>query len=135
LFLAGGLAGVVYLMVYHRLRRKQACRLLGRVASLEALEKFGRWMPNIGFPLFTYGILTGICGVWHRTQDVKQTAWYLDPAFIFSMIAWMVYGYLCYGSLFKPQVRGRRAAVLSTYGLGLVVVAFLFREFLSPIHQ
>jgi ABC-type uncharacterized transport system permease subunit len=134
LFIAGGMAGVAYLLVNHMLRGKRPTTLVGNVASLEALERFGRWTPILGFPLFTYGILTGICGVWHR-KPLRAGPWYLDKVFVFSLVAWLVYGYLCYGSMYLPQIRGRRAAVLSTYGMGLIVVAFLFRWFLSPLHQ
>ena len=107
--------------------------LVGNVASLESLERFGRWTPVIGFPFFTYGILTGLCGVWHR-PDLKVGAWFLDPVLVSSLLVWAVFGYLCYGSLYKPQIRGKRAAVLSTYGLGLIVVAYLFRVFFSLLH-
>ncbi len=134
LFIAGGLAGVAYLLVNWMLRHKRPSTLVGNVASLEALERFGRWTPILGFPLFSYGILTGICGVWHRPA-LRGGAWYLDWVFLSSIVAWLVYGYLCYGSLYLPQIRGRKAAVLSTYGMGLIVVAFLFRWFLSSLHQ
>lgn len=133
-FVAGGIAGVGYLLVTRMLRRKRAVGLVGRVASLESLERFGRWMPVIGFPLFTYGILSGLCGVAHR-PDLSRQPWYFDPTFLFSMLAWMVYAYLSIGSLIRSGIRGRRAAVLSTYGLGLIVVAFLVRELVSPLHK
>ncbi|MGQ9650917.1 MAG: cytochrome c biogenesis protein CcsA [Phycisphaerae bacterium] len=133
LFIAGGVAGVAYLLVNWMLRRKRPTTLVGNVASLESLERFGRWMPIIGFPFFTYGILTGLCGVSHR-PDLQANDWYLDPVFVSSLLAWAVFGYLCYGSLYKPQIRGKRAAVLSTYGLGLIVVAYLFRVFFSLMH-
>lgn len=132
-FIAGGLAGIAYLLVLRMLRRKRGTGLVGAVAPLESLERFGRWMPIIGFPLFTFGILTGLCGVAHR-PDLSRSAWYLDPTFLLSMIAWSVYAYLCAASLYRPQIRGRRAAVISTYGLGLVMVVFFARE-LSRLHQ
>lgn len=132
-FIAGGAAGIGYLLVDRMLRRKQL-RLLRGVAPLESLERFGRWMPIVGFPLFTFGILTGLCGVAHR-GFFGTRAWYLDPTFVFSMVAWVVYAYLAGSLMYRPRVRGRRAAVLATYGLGLVVVAFLAREFVSPLHQ
>lgn len=132
-FIAGGAAGVGYLLVDRMLRRKQL-RLLQGVAPLESLERFGRWMPLAGFPLFSFGILTGLCGMAHRGYFAKPT-WYLDPTFMFCIVAWCVYAYLAVSLMYRPRVRGRRAAVLATYGLGLVVVAFLAREFLSPLHQ
>lgn len=132
-FVAGGAAGIAYLLVLRMLRRKRGATMVGTVAPLESLERFGRWMPIIGFPLFTFGILTGLCGVAHR-PDLSRIAWYVDPTFLLSMIAWAVYAYLCAASLYRPQVRGRRAAVLSTYGLGLILVVFFARE-LSRLHQ
>lgn len=132
-FIAGGVAGVAYLLVHRMLRRKRL-GLVRKVPPLEALERFGRWMPIIGFPLFTFGILTGLCGVQHR-KDIAAQAWYLDLTFLFSVAAWLVYAYLSLSLMYRPEVRGRRAATLATYGLGLVVVAFLAREFLSPMHR
>lgn len=131
-FIAGGAAGLTYLLVLRMLRNKRSIGLMGNVAPLESLERFGRWMPIIGFPLFTFGILTGLCGVAHR-PDLSRTAWYLDVTFLLSMVAWAVYAYLCAATLYWP-IRGRRAAVLSTYGLGLIVVVFFARE-LSRLHQ
>lgn len=132
-FIVGGAASVAYLLVLRMLRRKRAVGMVGSVAPLESLERFGRWMPIIGFPLFTFGILTGLCGVAHR-PDLSRIAWYWDPTFLFSLGAWAIYAYLCLAVLYLPRVRGRRAAVLSTYGLGLFVVAFFARE-LTRLHQ
>lgn len=131
-FISGGAAGIAYLLVNWMLRRKRL-ELVRKVPPLESLERFGRWMPIIGFPLFTFGILTGFCGIAHLRQF--GTAWYLDPSILFSIAAWMIYAYLALSLMYRPRIRGRRAAVLATYGLGLVVVAFLAREFLSPLHQ
>lgn len=134
LFIAGGVAGIAYLLVNRMLHQKRASTLVGHVASLESLEHFGRRMPIIGLPLFTYGILTGVCGVAHR-DDIGQTRWYLDPSFLFSLGAWGIYAYLAYCAMYRPEIRGRRAATLATFGLGMIVVVFLFREFLSPVHR
>jgi ABC-type uncharacterized transport system permease subunit len=131
-FIAGGAAGVAYLLVLRILRSKRAPGMVGNVAPLESLERFGRWMPIIGFPLFTFGILTGLCGVAHR-PDLSGSAWYWDATFLLSLVAWVIYAYLCAAALYRP-IRGRRAAVLSTYGLGLILVVFFARE-LSRLHQ
>jgi ABC-type uncharacterized transport system permease subunit len=132
-FVAGGAAGIGYLLVSRMLRRKRAADMVGTVAPLESLERFGRWMPLLGFPLFTYGILTGLCGVAHR-PDIQRLIWYLDPTFVLSIAAWGVYAYLCITSLYGPHIRARRAALLSTYGLGLILVAYVVREF-SWLHK
>lgn len=132
--MAAGTAGVVYLIVLRFLRRKLTSPLLGKVPSLEALDRFSRWMLAIGFPIFTYGILTGLCGVAHR-KDIGQTAWYLDPVVVCCVLAWCVYAWLCGSLVFRPSMRGRKAATLTTCGMALVAMAFFFMEFLSPIHK
>ena len=132
-FMAGGMAAVAYLIV-HRFLRRKTLTLMGRVPSLEALDRFMRWMLAIGFPIFTYGILTGICGVAHR-KDIERTAWYLDPTVVLVMLAWLVYAWLCGSLVLRRHVRGRRAAAMAACGMGLVAMAYLFMEILSPIHR
>jgi ABC-type uncharacterized transport system permease subunit len=132
--MAAGIGGITYLVVLHILRRKRAMELVGRFPSLEALDRFSRWMLAIGFPIFSYGILTGLCGVAHR-KDIGKTAWYLDPTVVCCVIAWCVYAWLCSSLVFWPRMRGRKAATLTTCGMALVALAFFFMEFLSPIHK
>jgi ABC-type uncharacterized transport system permease subunit len=131
---AAGVAGLTYLVVLHVLRRKQVMTIMGRVPSLEALDRFSRWMLAIGFPIFTYGILTGICGIAHR-KDLGRTSWFLDPTVVCCVLAWAVYAWLCSSLVFWPQIRGRKAATLTACGMGLVAMAFFFMEFSSPIHR
>jgi len=133
-FVAGGATGVAYLLIHRMLRLKGGLSLVGSVPSLEALERFGRWTLAIGFPLFTYGMLTGVCGVWHRA-DIGRTAWYLDPSVLISLVVWLAYAYGLWALIFRPQLRGRRAAVLATCGMALVVIAIVVKDFVSPIHQ
>ncbi len=131
--LAAGMAAVAYLVVHQILRRKKIA-LVGRVPSLEALDRFSRWMLAIGFPIFTYGILTGLCGVAHR-KDIGGTAWYLDPTVVSCALAWGVYAWLCGALVFHSRIRGRTAAGLTACGMALVVAAYFFMEFGSPIHR
>lgn len=133
-FVAAGTAGIVYLVVHRVLRSKRALTWITSVPSLEALERFGRWMLGLGFPLLSYGILTGVCGVWHR-EDIAHGAWYLDPSFIVTLIVWCVYAFGVVALIFMPRIRGRRAAALASCGMGLVVLSLLVNEFVSPIHQ
>ncbi len=132
-FIASGIAGVAYLLVYHVLRSKHDLSLVGGVPSLEALERFGCRLLAIGFPLFTYGILTGLCGLAHRS-DLGDTRWYLDTAVLLSLLVWVVYACGLAAVLFVPQLRGRKAATLASGAMVLVVVILAARE-LSFIHQ
>lgn len=131
-FVAGGAAGIAYLIMNYMLRARRATTLFGRVASLEALERFGRWMVMAGFPIFTYGILTGICGIAHLNQPFEAMR---DPLVILSFMTWIVYGMMVLAMWFRPQIRGRRAATLAATGTGLIVIVFLMVVLVSPLHQ
>lgn len=134
-FVAGGAAGLAYLTINHFLRHKRAAMIVGTVASLESLERFGRWMLIVGFPLFSYGMLTGVCGIYHPPDTGARAEWFRDPFIIFSFVTWALYGYLFWAMLFQPRIRGSRAARLATAGMGLIVVVFLFAELISPLHR
>jgi len=133
-FVAGGATGVAYLLINRMLRLKGDLSLVGNVPSLEALERFGRWTLAIGFPLCTYGMLTGVCGVWHL-MGVDRTAWYLDPSVLSAVAVWLAYAYGLWALIFKPKLRGRKAAILATCGMALVMIALVIREIVSPIHR
>ncbi len=133
-FIAAGASGVAYLLVNSLLRRKQASRLVGAVAPLESLERFGRWMLMIGFPLFTYGVLTGMCEL-VRSKDPGPGAWIRDPLILGSFITWGVYALVIGGIWLRPEIRGRRAAALATCGMALIAMVFLVFEFVSPFHR
>ncbi len=132
-FTASGAAAVAYLLISRLLRRKRASTLVGSVAPLESLERFGKGMLAVGFPLFSYGILTGLCGVAHR-EDLGEGTLFSDPTAILSFTAWVIYAYLMFASLFRSGLRGRKAATLATWGLALVLMAFFLREIFSPLH-
>ena len=132
-FVAGGAAGIAYLIMNYMLRARRATTLFGRVASLEALERFGRWMVMVGFPIFTYGILTGVCGIAHE-REAERAEWLQEPMVILSFVTWLVYAIMVTAMWFRPQIRGRRAAAWAATGTGLIVVVFLVVELISPLH-
>jgi ABC-type uncharacterized transport system permease subunit len=131
-FVASGAAGMAYLIMNRMLRKRRPTTLFGRVASLEALERFGRWMIMLGFPIFTYGMLTGICGIAHMQDRSKVMQ---DPLVFLSVLAWLVYALMVLAMWFQPQIRGRRAARLTATGTGLIVIVFVMVMFASPLHQ
>lgn len=135
-FLAGGAAGITYLLTSYVLRRKRAARapmLLGAVAPLEAIERFQWWALVIGFPLFTYGVLTGICEIVRSSQGPRP--WLRDPLILSSFLTWAVYATLILSMWLLPQMRGRRAATMVTCGMAMVALVFLVVEFISPLHR
>ncbi len=133
-FTAAGLAGVAYLAAYRGLRRRPVREPSAVGASLESLDRFGRTALILGFPLFTYGILTGMCGIAHR-RDLSFAGMLTDVTALLSLAAWGVYAYMLICSLWRPNVRGPTAAALATVGWVVVTTAFLARELMSPLHQ
>ncbi len=133
-FTAAGLAGAAYLLAYRGLRRRPVRRPSAVGASLESLERFGRTALVLGFPLFTYGILTGMCGIAHR-RDLNFAGMLTDVTALLSLAAWGVYAYMLIFSLWRPSLRGPTAAALAAVGWVVVTTAFLARELMSPLHQ
>jgi ABC-type uncharacterized transport system permease subunit len=134
-FIAAGVSGAAYLIINRLLRRKRPSMLVGTVAPLESLERFGRWMLMIGFPLFTYGILTGICEMVRAKNPGGPSAWLRDPLVMASFVTWAVYAVMVASMWLRPQFRGRRAASLATCGMALVTMVFLVLEFVSTQHK
>jgi len=133
-FVAAGGAGAVYLIFTELLRRKHGLTLLGRLAPLESLERFGRWMLVIGFPTLTYGVLTGFCQVTRQTNP-GPIEWLKDPIVVFTLVLWVVYAAGMLALWFQPRMRGRRGATFAAAGLVLVVVVFVAMEHISTLHR
>lgn len=131
-FVAGGTAGVAYLLMNRLLRAKRASTLVGQVASLESLDQFGRWAVMVGFPFFTYGVLTGVC---EMVRDAEPRAWLFDPFVMLTFVTWTVYAVMVGFIWFRPQFRGRQSATFATCGMALVGVVFLVVELISPVHR
>jgi len=131
-FAAGGVAGVAYLWVNRRLRNKQPQPALGAMPPLESLEVFGRRTVAIGFGLLTFGILTGICGVAHNTEQWRLFA--RDPLVIFTGVMWLLYAAALLGLRLKPDLRGRRAAWLAVWSLVLLMFVFVLADVFSQTH-
>ncbi len=136
-FVAGGAAGVAYIWINRSLRKKQMTQFIAEFAPLEALERFWKVMLVVGFPLFTYGVLTGFCGMFHDPTpgDPSPAEWLSDPFVIVSLLTWLLYAYLCVSLLFRVSIRGVRAARLTTVGMVMVAMVYLFAEHFSPVHR
>lgn len=59
LFLLAGAAGAFYLVQEHKLRGKRATGMLSKLPPLDALDRTEHRLLLAGFPLLTFGIVTG----------------------------------------------------------------------------
>jgi ABC-type uncharacterized transport system permease subunit len=131
-FVLSGVAGIAYLAITRVLRRKQPSPLLGKFAPLESLERFGRWALLAGWPVFTFGILTGICEV---VQSGHPRRWLTDPLVVFTFAMWALYAVVLMQTWFRPSFRGRRSARWSAVSMALLGFTFLVVDLISPIHR
>ncbi len=121
-FVASGLAGLAYLFVHRAMRSRRQLSVLGRLPPLESLERFGRRMVAAGFPLLTFGILTGVCAIAHTPPEDREREMMMASG---TLALWVVYGIAMLIVWVRPRFRGHRAAMLATGAAGLTVVNFL----------
>ncbi len=121
-FVASGVAGVLYLFVHRAMRSKRQLVVLGKLPPLESLERFGRWMVAAGFPLLTFGILTGVCGIAHAPSAVHRRELMMASG---TFALWLMYGIAMLVIWLRPRLRGPRAAWLASVAGVLTFVNFV----------
>jgi ABC-type transport system involved in cytochrome c biogenesis permease subunit len=79
---------VLYLVLYHQLKRARFGILYDRLPNLEALESLVTSSIVIGFLLLTVAIVLGT--IWFE-RVIDEPSW-LDPKLIGTALVWLVYG-------------------------------------------
>jgi cytochrome c-type biogenesis protein CcsB len=127
--LAAG-AAVLYLIEDWELKRHGFSAVLGRLPSLETLDKLTFHAILFGLPFLSMGIIAGII----RAQKWGVHDWYLDPLVLLAIMAWAVYAVFLYVRV-SAGWRGRRTAYLALVGLVcLLLIRFAAVPFLSGFH-
>lgn len=116
---AAGVA-VMYLLMEREMKAKRFGLLFARLPSLEFLDTLNRRLVVWGFIALSVTLATGAfflsgAGGFAWTWDAKQSA---------TLVAWGVFAALVTARLFAGW-RGRKVAVLTMAGFGLVLVSFL----------
>ena len=111
---------LMYLLQERQLKSKKPGILSRRLPSLKLLDDLCHLALALGFPLLTFGLLSGAMlahAAWGTfvTWDGKQ---------IWSIVTWIFYAALLHGRL-AGGWRGRKAAILSIIGFCGVVFASL----------
>jgi cytochrome c-type biogenesis protein CcsB len=120
---------VMYLLQRRQLKLKKSfSSLFSRLPSLEILDELNLKLINMGFPLFTFSILTGI--VWSHRSKLLGADWPSDPKIIFTGITWLLYAALFHIRLLSVA-RGKRVAQLTIVAFVFVVITFLGTQYLS----
>lgn len=118
----GAVAGGMYLYVQHRLRHKHDLPPLGRLASLESLERLIVRGATLGFVLLTLGLITGVVVLTEGPTRLGGN-WWFSPKVLLATAAWAIYALLM-NVRHTTHFRGARAAWLSIAGLVLLLATF-----------
>ena len=120
LFLIAGAAGSVYLVQEHRLRSKKRSLLLGsRLPPLDALDVTTHRLLLAGFPLLTFGVVTGALFS-HQLTRVGS----VDLRSLLGYLTWLLLGAVL---LLRNTAgfRGRRAAYGTIAGVVCMLLLLL----------
>lgn len=118
---------LIYLLQEYYLKHKKKTLLMKRFPSLEALDRLNYVLLVWGFPLMTLGIISG--SLWAGIHWGDYWSW--DPRQISSGIAWLFYGALLHGRI-TAGLRGKKAALLTTFGFCVVLGYFLWGDAIFP---
>ncbi len=119
MFTLGFAAGVMYLIQEGQIKSKKIGPLFHRLPTLKVLDDLNYRCLTIGFPLLTFGIITG--SVW--AENAWGAYWSWDPKETWSLITWFLYAALLHARLMAGW-RGRKAALLAIAGFGALLFTF-----------
>ncbi len=131
LFAVASCAGLMYLIQDNMIKQKKAGSLIRLFPSLRDLDRINHLCLVWGFPLLTLGILAG--SLWARI--VWGSHWQWDSKQIWTLLAWVFYGFLLHQRLVIGW-QGRKAALWSLMVFAFLAILLIFGKlFFSSVHQ
>lgn len=116
--LAAGV-GIMYLVQEHYVKSKHLGDLFQRLPSLQRLDEINYRLITIGFPLFTFAMISGM--LW--ADSAWGSYWNWEPREVWSLITWIIFAIILHARLLAGW-RGKKAAVLSIIGFLTIIIAF-----------
>ena len=116
------LVGILYLVQEKAIKDKKRGFFFRRLPSLKLLDSMGYSCLIVGFPMLTFGIITGAI----YAQMVLGRFWSWDPKEILAGITWLVYAALLHERL-AVGWQGRRAAIMTIVGFVILLFTFFLR--------
>jgi ABC-type uncharacterized transport system permease subunit len=123
---AAGVA-VMYVVMERQVRSKHFGLLFTRLPSLEFLDTLNNRLVVAGFISLSITLVTGVFFV----SGAPGAFWVWEPKQVATAAAWAVFAALLNARFFAGW-RGKRVALLTVAGFGLVLVSFL--SAFSPAH-
>ncbi|MBY0400360.1 cytochrome c biogenesis protein [Myxococcota bacterium] len=113
-----GLAGLFFLLEHRNLKRRRKLVRRLPLPSLEALDRVNRLALALGFPLLTFGVVTGV--LWNEARSGRALAGGLHETW--TVVAWLIYLGLV-ALRFVGHQGARQAAASALAGFAFLVFA------------
>lgn len=126
-FLIALVAAILFLVQERQLKRKWMGRLFHSLPPLNTLDRINFIAISAGFVLLTAGLLCGIWGAW----SLRGRWWSGDPKEYLTGLLWLSYLVLWIVRV-RATLRGRKVALLSILGFGLVIFTFVGAGWILP---
>jgi ABC-type transport system involved in cytochrome c biogenesis permease subunit len=118
--------GLLYWILYKRIKLNKFGLIFNRLPSLEILEDLSYYSAVIGFILLTIAIIIGI--IWLPSAFPNFT--YLDPKLVGTGLIWIIYG-AGITSRFLGKLQGKKVIVFSIIGFIIAISSTIFTNFLA----
>lgn len=119
MFAIAFISAIMYLIQERQIKNKTRGTLFKRLPSLETLDTINYHSLIYGFPLLTFGMITGAV----YAQRALGAYWRWDPKEVWSLVTWLAYAILLHERL-AVGWRGRRAAYMSILCFIILILTF-----------
>jgi ABC-type uncharacterized transport system permease subunit len=113
-------AGVAYLVIDRALKAKRPSGRFTTLPSLEGCDRLGRRSLLLGFSVLTLGLISGAL----VNRSLTGYLWTWQPRETLAIVAWALLG-IVVAARVGWGWRGRKAAILTLIGFGLVFLRLL----------
>jgi ABC-type transport system involved in cytochrome c biogenesis permease subunit len=135
-FALAGVLGLMYVLQFKEIKKKQLEYFYTRLPSLQTLDAMNSRAVAIGWTLLTVGVVVGAVWVGQARAEFVDNrnlaAMSLgDPKVFVSVVTWAVYSFAMLSRRMMGW-GGRRAAWLSASGFAIVLLNFIAVSYLIP---
>jgi ABC-type uncharacterized transport system permease subunit len=115
---------ILYLIQNRQLRRRQTGVLFARLPALEVIGRMNRTSVSIGLVVLAFALFIGVL----RARELWGTL--ADPKIAWALITLVIYALLLW--LDRRGWEGRRVALLSIFGFGVVLFSYTIVNLYFP---
>jgi ABC-type transport system involved in cytochrome c biogenesis permease subunit len=119
---------ITYLLIHPCLKRGIGTRYGLSLASIERFHETAHRLVLFGFPLLTFGILSG--AAW--ADEAWGRFWSWDPKETWSLITWTVFA-LYLHAMVLPEWRGKPASIFNILGFICMIMTFVGVSWLAKL--